>query len=83
MATITIKKGFTNSIGWNFGTTDKSSHLIEPFTSTPINGTNVNMIKKIMNKILDKFNNLFWSTKEKVINIARPKKIKIKCLIKK
>ena len=41
------------------------------------------MIKEIMNKILDEFNNLFWSKKEKVINIDKPKKIKIKCLIKK
>ena len=36
---ITIKKGFTNSIGCILGNTNKSIHLLEPLISTPIIGT--------------------------------------------
>ena len=36
---ITIKKGFTNSIGCILGSTNKSIHLFEPLISTPIIGT--------------------------------------------
>ena len=39
---ITIKKGFTNSIGCILGNTNKSIHLLEPFISTPIIGTKNN-----------------------------------------
>ena len=39
---ITIKKGFTNSIGCILGNTNKSIHLLEPFISTPIIGTRNN-----------------------------------------
>ena len=44
-AKIIIKKGFTNSLGCNLGKKNKSSHLVEPFTSTPMNGTKSNKIK--------------------------------------
>ena len=39
---ITIKKGFTNSIGCILGNTNKSIHLLEPLISTPIIGTRNN-----------------------------------------
>ena len=39
---ITIKKGFTNSIGCTLGNTNKSIHLLEPLISTPIIGTRNN-----------------------------------------
>ncbi len=39
---ITIKKGFTNSIGCILGNTSKSIHLFEPLISTPIMGTSNN-----------------------------------------
>ena len=39
---ITIKKGFTNSIGCILGNTNKSIHLLEPLISTPILGTRNN-----------------------------------------
>ena len=39
-----IKKGFTNSIGCNLGKKNSSSHLVEPFTSTPIKGTKINKV---------------------------------------
>ena len=44
-ATIRTKKGFNNSIGWNLGKKNKSNHLLEPFTSDPIKGTNKSKIK--------------------------------------
>ena len=48
-ATITIIKGFKISIGWNLGKNKNSSHLFEPFTSTPINGTKTKDIRQIKN----------------------------------
>ena len=39
---VTIKKGFTNSIGCILGKTNKSIHLLEPLISTPIIGTRNN-----------------------------------------
>ena len=39
---ITIKKGFTNSIGCILCNTSKSIHLLEPLISTPIIGTRNN-----------------------------------------
>ncbi len=46
-ANIIIKKGFTNSIGCILGRNNKSIHLFEPLTSTPIIGTKINKIKVI------------------------------------
>ena len=34
-----IVKGLTSSIGWNLGKKNKSSHLLDPFTSVPKIGT--------------------------------------------
>ena len=42
-----IKKGISNSIGWNLGKKNKSIHLFDPFTSTPIIGTKNKEIKVI------------------------------------
>ena len=49
VAIMIIKKGFNSSIGWNLGKKNKSIHLFDPFTSTPIIGTNnkeIEVIKK-------------------------------------
>ena len=43
---IIIKKGFINSTGCNLGKKFKSSHLVDPFTSTPIKGTKTNKINE-------------------------------------
>ncbi len=50
---IIIRNGFKISIGWNLGIKGKSIHLIEPFTSTPINGIKAKNMKKIKNKNLE------------------------------
>ena len=42
-----IKKGFTSSIGWNLGKKNKSIHLLEPLTSTPMNGTKNKEMREI------------------------------------
>ena len=42
---IIMKKGFINSTGCNLGKKIKSNHLVDPFTSIPIKGTNNNKIK--------------------------------------
>ena len=47
VAKITIKNGFRTSMGWNLGKKNKSIHLFEPLTSTPINGTNNKEIREI------------------------------------
>ena len=44
-ANMTIKKGFTSSTGCNLGKKIKSSHLVDPLTSTPMIGTRSNKIK--------------------------------------
>ena len=44
-ARIIIKKGFTNSTGCNLGKKNKSNHLVDPLTSTPMNGTKNNNSK--------------------------------------
>ena len=53
-----IKKGFTNSIGWNLGKKFRSIHLLDPLTSTPMNGTKIKNNsdnKKISKEILKSF----------------------------
>ena len=70
-------------MGWNLGINGKSIHLIEPFTSIPINGTKAKNIKKIINKYLEIWSNLALSIAEKVIIIITPRIKKSKCLIKK
>jgi len=39
VAKIIIKNGFRTSMGWNRGKKNKSIHLLDPLTSTPMNGT--------------------------------------------
>ena len=81
--TKTIKYGFNNSIGWKRGKTPKSSHLFDPFTSIPTNGTNkreANVKKKRINEILIKISSFKIERKN---SIKAPNPIKIKCLIKK
>ena len=78
-----IRKGFTNSIGWNLGRNWRSIHLLDPLTSTPINGTNIkkNIDTKNINKEnLSKFS---WLKDERQKIIMSPKNIKIRCLKKK
>ena len=38
-ASITMKNGLINSTGWNLGKNGISNHLLDPFTSAPMNGT--------------------------------------------
>ena len=56
---ITIKKGFTNSIGCILGNTNKSIHLLEPLISTPIIGTRNNKTND-KQKIWEKFYNFLF-----------------------
>ena len=49
VAKIITKNGFRTSMGWNLGKKNKSIHLLDPLTSTPMNGTKnkeMNEIKK-------------------------------------
>ena len=70
-------------MGWNLGIIGKSIHLIEPFTSTPINRTNDKNRKKIINKYFKNKKNISLSIAEKVIKINSPSIKKSRCLIKK
>ena len=70
-------------MGWNLGKKNKSSHLFEPFTSAPINGTKTKNIKHTKNNIFDKLNKFFWLIDEKNNINPSPKEIYIKCLKKK
>ena len=77
-----IKKGLTNSIGWNLGKIYKSIHLCALFTSTPIIGTKNKKIReniKINGKILKSLSS-FIEDKTKII--IKPNKTKDKCLKK-
>ena len=72
VAKIMIKKGFKTSIGWNLGKINKSIHLFDPFTSTPIIGTKKRDKKEIKKRIIEYFNNLFVSKEEKIKIIIIP-----------
>ena len=61
----------------------KSIHLLDPFTSEPMNGTSNKNKKHIKNSIIEILNNLFFSIKDRETITKILKKIKIKCLIKK
>ena len=78
-----MKKGFTNSIGWNLGKKGTSNHLADPLTSIPIKGIKAKVINDTTKSILDIFKSFFWSINEKDISRDIPKKIKNKCFIKK
>ena len=70
-----IKKGFNNSIGWNLGKINRSIHLFDPFTSTPIKGTKNKDIKIIKKNIKENFNKLIESIIDNKIIIVIPKNI--------
>ena len=53
VAKITIKNGFKTSIGWNRGKKNKSIHLFEPLTSTPMNGTKNKEIREIKKRKIE------------------------------
>ena len=72
VAKTTIKNGFKTSIGWNLGKKNKSIHLFEPFTSTPIIGTKKRDKKEIKKRIIEYLNNLFVSNEEKIKIIIIP-----------
>ena len=77
-----IKKGLTNSIGWNLGKIIKSIHLFALFTSAPIMGTRnseANDNIKIIGEILKSFPSLI-EDKTKIIDI--PKITNDRCLKK-
>ena len=59
VAKIIIKNGFNNSIGWNLGKKNRSIHLFEPLTSTPMNGTKNKEISEIKKRIIEYLYN--WS----------------------
>ncbi len=77
-----IKKGLTNSIGWNLGKKYKSIHLFEPFTSIPIIGTKIKKIKENKKIIIEYFNSFSWSIEERPKITNSPRIIKIRCLKK-
>ena len=72
IAKIMIKKGFKTSIGWNLGKKNKSIHLFDPFTSTPIIGTNIRDKIEIKKRTIEYFNNLFVFNEEKIKIIITP-----------
>ena len=72
IAKIMIKKGFKISIGWNLGKKNKSIHLFDPFTSTPIIGTNIRDKIEIKKRTIEYFNNLFVFNEEKIKIIITP-----------
>ena len=59
VAKIITKNGFRISMGWNLGKKNKSIHLLEPLTSTPMNGTKNKEISEIKKRIIEYLYN--WS----------------------
>ena len=59
VAKIIIRNGFRTSIGWNLGKKNNSIHLLDPLTSTPINGTKNNEINEIKKRKIEYLYN--WS----------------------
>ena len=59
VAKMITKKGFRTSMGWNLGKKNKSIHLLDPFTSTPTNGTKNKEISEIKKRIIEYLYN--WS----------------------
>ena len=79
----TIKKGLTNSIGWNLGIKYKSIHLLDPLTSTPIKGTNIKRATDTAKQIIEILKRFCWFIDEKIKIKKTPIDKKIKCLKKK
>ena len=68
VAKIIMRNGFRTSIGWNRGKKNKSIHLLEPLTSTPIKGTKNKEISEIKKRKIEYLYN--WSEfKEENIKI--------------
>ena len=80
---ITIKKGFTNSIGCILGNISKSIHLFEPLISTPIKGTSNNKTNDKQKKITEILYISFSGIKERKKIKKKPNKTKTVCLKKK
>ena len=72
LARTIIKNGFKTSIGWNLGKKNKSIHLFEPFTSTPIIGTKNREKREIKKRIIEYLNNWSVSNEEKIKIIIIP-----------
>ena len=74
VANIIIKNGFSISIGWNLGKKNRSIHLFDPLTSTPIIGTRNNDVNEIKKRIIEYLNNcsVFNEEKIKIIDIPIP-----------
>ena len=66
IARITIKKGFTISMGWNLGKKNKSIHLLDPLTSMPIIGTKNKESNEIKKRIIENLYSLSWFKDEKI-----------------
>ena len=81
-AIITIINGFKTSIGWNLGRNIKSSHLFDPFTSTPKIGTKNKKNKQIKKSNLEKKNKFSNFKYDKKNTKNRPINMKIKGLKK-
>jgi len=79
----TIKKGLTNSIGWNLGIKYKSIHLLDPLTSTPIKGTDIKRATDTTKQIIEILKRFSWFMDEKIKIKKIPINKKIKCLKKK
>ena len=71
VANIIIKNGFSISIGWNLGKKNRSIHLFDPLTSTPIIGTRNNEVNEIKKRIIEYLNNcsVLIEEKTKIIDI--------------
>ena len=74
VANIIIKNGFSISIGWNLGKKNRSIHLFDPLTSTPIIGTRNNDVSEIKKRIIEYLNNcsVLNEEKTKIIDIPIP-----------
>ena len=74
VANIIIKNGFSISIGWNLGKKNRSIHLFDPLTSTPIIGTRNNEVNEIKKRIIEYLNNcsVLNEEKTKIIEIPIP-----------
>ncbi len=58
VAKMITKNGFRTSIGWNLGKKNKSIHLLEPLTSTPMNGTKNKEVSEIKKRKIEYLYNL-------------------------
>ena len=70
-------------MGWNRGKKYKSIHLLEPFTSIPMIGTNIKKTKDNKKTIMENSKSFFWLIEEKIKMTINPSKIKNRCLKKK